>query len=308
MRSSLAVLAVVAVLAVCGAADADPGHSGPRKTIAVGGFDAVETTGGATTADGLAAMLTAALLKDRRFVVVERQAMAQIQWEQQLGQSGVAAQGTTPAPGQMIGASVLVRGTVTKFDPHASGGSFGIGGPGLFGGTAGALGVSNERAVVEINLRLIDTATGRIIDSSTASGSASAGGFDIRTYSHSGMSIGGSAFTESPLGKACQDAVNRAVERIGSGMEHVAWSALVVENTGDQLFIDAGADQNMQPGMTLHVIRKIRDLTDPATGAVLETLTEPVGDIQLREIHDKVSTAVVTSGSQPSRGDIVHAD
>ena len=249
-------------------------------------------------------MLTAALLKDGRFVVLERAGMAQIQWEQQLGQTGNAAAGTAPQPGQLIGANVLVRGTVTTFDAHSSGGGLSVAGPGLFGGVPGVLGVNGQTAVVEIALRLIDTTTGQVIDSASARGTASATGLSGGVYTH-GMMIGGSGFSETPLGKACQDAVGHAVERIGLGMEHVPWSALVVDNTGDQIFLNAGADRNMQAGMKLHVTRKLRDLTDPATGVVLETITQPLGDIEVREVHDKVSIAVLLSGAPPERGDVV---
>jgi curli biogenesis system outer membrane secretion channel CsgG len=307
MKAKRIAAGLLAALALAAPAHAAEPSGGPRKTIAVGGFEAAETTGGATTADGLSAMLTAALLKDGRFVVLERAGMAQIQWEQQLGQSGNAAAGTAPPPGQLIGAGILVRGTVTKFDPHSGGGGLSIAGPGLFGGVPGALGVSGQKAVVEISLRLIDTATGQVVDSSTASGTASAAGFDVRAYTH-GMVIGGNGFAETPLGKACEDAVAHAVERIGLGMAHVPWSALVVDAGGSDVFVNAGAHQNMVTGMKLKVLRKVRTLTDPVTGVVLETITQPVASLQIREVHDTISIATQLSGDAPVRGDIVRLD
>lgn len=302
-RIASGLLTAFALMAFSPAIAAEP-SGGPKKTIAVGGFEASETAGGATTADGLSAMLTAALLKDGRFVVLERAGMAQIQWEQQLGQTGNAAAGTAPQAGQLIAANVLVRGTVTKFDAHSSGGGLNVGGPGLFGGVPGVLGVNGQTAVVEIALRLIDTTTGQVIDSASARGTASATGLSGGVYTH-GVMIGGSGFSETPLGKACQDAIGHAVERIDLGMEHVPWSALVVDDDGSRIFLNAGTDRNMQVGMKLHVIRKVRDLTDPATGVVLETITQQLGDIEVRDVHDKVSIAVLLSGAPPARGDIV---
>ncbi|HEY0301303.1 MAG TPA: CsgG/HfaB family protein, partial [Rhizomicrobium sp.] len=266
-----------------------------------------ETTDGAATADGVSAMLTAALVKDGRFVVVERQAMTQIQWEQQLGQAGNAANGTAPSSGQLIGAGVLVRGTVTKFDPRGGGGGLSIGGAGLFGGVPGTLGVNSQTAVVEIALRLIDTTTGQVIDSATASGTASATGFAVRAYTH-GLAIGGNGFAETPLGKACEDAVNHAVARIDLGMARAPWSALVVEGGIGTVYINAGARQNLRPGMTLSVSRNVHTLTDPATGVVLETITQPIAKLQIRDVHDTVSIATLVSGDAPLRGDIVRLD
>ncbi|MEI9888804.1 MAG: CsgG/HfaB family protein [Rhizomicrobium sp.] len=306
MRGSVRLAGLVGVFVLLSAAGA-AGDPGPKKTIAVGGFEAAETTGGAATADGLSAMLAAALVKDGRFVVVERQAMTQIQWEQQLRQSGNATNGAAPSPGQLIGAGVLIRGTVTKFDPRSGGGGVSIGGPGLFGGVPGALGVNSQKAVVEITLRLIDTTTGQIVDTSTASGSASATGFDVRAYTH-GLAIGGSGFAETPLGKACEDAVDHAVARIELGMARAPWSALVVEGGIGTVYINAGARQNLQPGLKLSVSRNVHTLTDPATGVVLETISQPVAKLQIREVHDSVSIATLVSGDAPLRGDIVRLD
>jgi len=296
-------LIVVAVLSAGTAASAAPA-GGPKKTIAVGGFEG--SSGGAADADGLSAMLTAALLKDQHFVLVERQAMNQIQWEQQASQSGAVVPGGAAQSGRLVGASVLVRGTVTKFDPSSGGGSISLGGLNLLGGrNGGSLGVSDRTAVVEIALRLIDTSTGRIIASSSARGTASAKGFDASLYQRRGLSFGVSGFSETPIGQACQQAIDNAVKQIDAGMEQVPWSSSIVENTGDEIYVAGGTDEGMEAGTTLHVYRKVRDLTDPATGAVLETITSNVGTIQVREVHDKLSVATFVNGQPPARGDIV---
>ncbi len=297
---------IVSLLLLGGAAHADPSAlpgGGPRKTIAVGGFEQGE--GGAASADGLSAMLTAALLKDPHFVVVERQAMPQLQWEQQA--AGAMQPGSTPQSGQLLGASVLVRGTVTKFDPHAGGGGVSLGGFNVFGSNAGSLGVGGQTAVVEVSLRLIDTTTGRVIASSSARGTSASKGFDVALYQRRGFSIGANGFSETPMGQACQQAIDAAVKQIDSGMERVPWNSAVVENTGDRIYVAGGVDENLQVGTRLKVYRKLRDITD-LSGAVLETITQPVATIELREVHDTVSVAAMVDGSPPLRGDLVKVE
>ncbi|MBI3758417.1 MAG: hypothetical protein HY269_01525 [Deltaproteobacteria bacterium] len=208
--------------------------------------------------------------------------------------------------GRLIGASATIRGTVTQFEPRASGGRIGIGGPGLFGGsTAGMLGLSGEQAVVAINLRIIDMATGQVIATSKAEGHASAGGFSADAYTAGGMEIGGEAFSNTPLGKAAEQAIQQALRQITDGMSNVPWSALVVENIGGNVYVNAGADANMKEGTILHVYRKARELTDPATGAVIDTLVDKVGTVRVQSVREKTSVATMIEGGAPVRGDML---
>lgn len=283
----------------------------PKKTIAVGAFEGPELMNGGATGPGLAVMLVNALLKDGRFDVVERAALGEVQTEQALGRTGATTASTAAPTGQMIGASVLIVGTVTKFIPNAAGGSLSVGGIGssnsnsLLGNIGSTAGVSDTTAEVEINIRLVDTASGRIIASDTATGSASSTGVNANIYTSTGMNVGGQAFLNTPLGKAAQDAIEDAVKKIDIGMENVPWSAAVVENDGGTVYINAGANRNMHPGMTLHVYRQVKQLIDPTTNAVLDTIFNTVGTIQVQNVSDKVSTCTVTSGTAPTRGDVL---
>ena len=54
------------------AADQAASYTGLKKTVSVDTFLAADAVGGTVTAEGLTAMLIDALVKDGRFVVVER--------------------------------------------------------------------------------------------------------------------------------------------------------------------------------------------------------------------------------------------
>ncbi len=263
-------------------------YDGLKKTVSVDKVLATEAVGGTVTAEGMTAMLTDALVRDGRFVVVEPPATADA---------------------EAIGASAIVRAAVTKYDPAAGGSSLGIGGLPMGSLFAARAGVKSQKAVMEISLRLVDTATGQVISTSKAQGSASSSAVDATVVdARTGASASGGAFRNSPIGKAGEEAIAKAVELIAASMRNVPWSALVIDATGGKIYVNAGADRNVAQGATLHVYRKGKVLTDPSTGVVLDVEMEPIGVIQIDGVRDRLSTAVVVSGEAPLRGDVLKLD
>lgn len=305
VKSMFLGLAVALGLSGAAFAAATAPYDGPRKTIAVDTVQAAESVGGTVTADGMTALLIDALGRDPRFVVVERPGLGSVQAEQQLG--GVQA-GTGAAGGGLIGASVILRATVTKYEPAASGGGISIGGPvsSLLGARAGA---KTQRSMMEVTLRLIDTTTGQVIATYRAQGFASASSADagvVNTFS--GATAGANLFRASPVGQAGQDAIDKALSLVARAMDQVPWSAQVVQVSGDRVYVNAGADRNMQVGTVLRVFRKGQVLTDPSTGVVLDVEMERLGAVRIDSVRDHLSTAVVMSGEPPERGDLLKLD
>lgn len=290
------------------AGQAQPGtpYDGLKKTVSVDQFQATEAVGGTVTADGMTAMLTAALVKDGRFVVVERPGLANVQAEQALGKGGSTTAETAATTGQLIGASAIVRGAVTKFEPAASGGGLSLGGLPMGSLFSARAGLTSKTAVMEISLRLIDTTTGQVISTSTAQGSANSTGADATIVNpNSGASLGNSAFQTTPIGQAGEQAILKAVEQIAAGMRSVPWSALVVDAGDGKVYVNAGAERNVQTGMVLNVYRKGKVFTDPATGVVLDVDMQKIGVIRVDGVREKLSTAAVVSGESPARGDLL---
>jgi len=303
LKFAAAGLAITAILASPSFAQGNVQPTGgPKKSVAVTAFESPELVQGGATSEELNALLVNALLKDGRFVVVERTAIADLTAEQQLGTGGSATAETAAQTGHLLGASAIVKGTVTKFEPSAGGTSIGVSGIPFLGG--GGPTVGSQTAVVEISIRVIDSSTGQIIYTGTAEGRATA-----KTVSVTGQrglyQWNAGAFLKTPLGEALQDAIQKSVDKIAIGMAKVPWSAFVIDNDGTNVYITAGDDQGIQPGMAFHVYRKGKELTDPSTGVVLDVLTDDVGTIQVASVRDKVSIATVTGGSPPARGDIV---
>lgn len=282
---------------------------GLKKTVSVDRFMVHESLGGMIAADGMTAMLTAALVKDGRFVVVERPGLASVTAEQALGQSRATTSETAPKTGQLIGASILIRGALTKFEPAAGGSSVSLGGlpvGSFLSALAPRASLGNKSSVLEISLMLIDTTTGQVISTSAAQGTASSSSADLALVnSNSGASVGVGTFQTTPIGQAGEQAIIKAVEQIALGMKGVPWSALVVDTNEGTVYVNAGADRNVQSGLTLNAYHKGKVFTDPSTGVVLDVAMEKVGVIRINGVRDKMSTATMVSGQIPARGDLL---
>lgn len=282
MLVAATLVVAAAVVAPAAAAQDRAAYQGLKQTVAVDTFQATESVGGAITADGMTALLIQALVRDGRFVVIE---------------------GAAPSE-----ASAIVRGVVTKYEPAAGGSSLSIGG-GLGSMLDGRAGTRSQRAVMEISLRLVDTATGQVVSTSSAQGSASSrtsGAGLVNTWS--GATVGGEVFRATPIGQAGEDAIMRAVDQIAAGMRDVPWSAIVVDAAETGVYLNAGADRNVQPGLTLGVWRPGRTLTDPRTGEVLDVEMARIGQVRVETVRDRLSIASVVSGGQPMRGDVLKVD
>jgi hypothetical protein len=194
---------------------------------------------------------------------------------------------------------------VTKFGSAAGGSGLQIGLP--FGRLLGAMaGATSQNAIVEFNLRIIDTSTGQVVATSKASGTASSSSANVSAINNqSGATAAATTFQNTPLGEAAGSAITKAVQQIVLAMGNVPWSASVVAFDDGKVYVSAGAAQNVKAGMALHVYRRGKVLTDPGTGVVLEVLMTSVGTIQIQSASDKTSIAIMTSGDPPARGDIV---
>ncbi len=109
----------------------------------------------------------------------------------------------------------------------------------------------------------------------------------------------------TPLGKASQEAIGDAVQKIQLGMAKAPWSAYVISTDGADVYINAGFDRNMTAGTVLHVYRSGKKLVDPVTKVVLDTLTEKIGTVTVQTVQNQVSIGTVTSGNVPQPNDIL---
>ena len=205
-----------------GTARAESYH-GPRAAIAVADFEDKTVGRGEyrpAYGRGMADMLVTSLFNTNRFIVLEREKLDAVIHEQDMGASGRFRQDTAAPIGELEGAQLLVVAAVTGFDPNVAGtsgsasqigGLLGLGRDSRVGQVMGG----HQRAHVAIDLRIVDTATGRILSATSVQGSAQS--FDLGGSILGSTASGGlSTYARTPMEQAIRRAIDEATAFVAS--------------------------------------------------------------------------------------------
>lgn len=289
-----------------------PSISGPKRTISVGRFDAI----GAFTAKygswdiggGLSAMMTSALVESERFIVVERANLQQVLSEQELKAAGLTSAGTGPGAGKLTGVQFLVFGSVTEFGVDDEGGGFSLGasGGGLGNLFSAALSQQSASGTVAIDIRLVDSTSGQVVENHRLKEEISSSGWDI-SGGYQGISLGTNQFYKTPLGQAVRNVITTAVQRIAAKAQETGWTGLVVDYDGEEMYINAGQRAGITKGDKFIIERLVKKLTDPTTQEVLSIRKKELGIIEITGVEQKLSYGVFMplDVTAPQRGDFV---
>lgn len=315
----IALIGALAVATACASASAPVqaespnraapvGNFGPKKTIAVARFDAngafVARYGGYdVVGGGLAAQLSTALAQSGRYTLVDRSDLSSVLREQEMGMRGLTTANTAPRTGELLGAQLLIRGSVTSFEQANEGGGLRIGGPitsSFFGGIA----ARGDRGHVTMDLRVIDTTTGRVVATTTIEKKVSRSSLALTGTAHN-VNFGGDAYQRTALGRATREAIEEAVAWLASSADTVPWAAQVAKVQHDQVYINAGSNANLKPGDTLRVYRVVERVLDPVTGELLGIEEAEIGSLQIGSVNARYSTASFSGRHAPRTGDLV---
>ncbi len=148
----------------------------------------------------LSDMLASELVSVGSFDVLERKEIEAVLGEQDLGASGRIDSATKAKIGQIKGAKYLVAATVSSYEEDTKGTGGGV----RLGGVS--LGGKQQKAYIAIDLKVIDTTTGAIVDARTleaeAKGQGLAAGLSYRSFS-----VRGGSYEKTPAGKAIRACV-----------------------------------------------------------------------------------------------------
>jgi len=251
---------------------------------------------------GVADMLVTALVESKKFLVVERTELEQVLNEQGLGQSGLVTPQSAAKVGQLLGAEMLVTGSVTEFGEKES--KVG-GGLGRLGGLN--LGVSKKKARVAVDVRLVNVNTGEIMAAKSAVGEDASTGLDnvgINDIDFHNTDT----WDNTQLGKASREAIGQCVKYITEGMESVPWVGKIIKVMGDgSIVMKPGSKGGVKPGMVFKVFHPGEELIDPDTGLSLGSEESMIGEIQVTgDMADgKAAKAIVKSGMGFQDADII---
>lgn len=172
-------------------------YDGPRQRIAVSSFEFRQGSIG----EGMSDMLVNALFNADRFIVLERARLNDVTAEQDLAAGRRFKQDTAAPIGQLEGAQLLIRGSVTQFEPDCKG--------------ASVIVASTRQACIAINLRIVDAATGRVVNATTVEGTSVNRGVGF-TFARSDLPIGLGAYSNTPMEQAIRNCIETAVQHIAN--------------------------------------------------------------------------------------------
>jgi len=201
MKRTLIGITAVSVLALALMVSAGP-ISQEKPRIGVLRFTNQTSAGwwSASVGSELSDLLASELGSTKAFQVLERREIEAVIGEQDLGASGRINPETKAQIGKIKGAKYLVAGTVSSYEESTKGGGAGLSVGGL------RLGGSKEKTYIAIDLKVVDTETGQIVDTRTIEAESSGVGLEAG-ISIKGVSLSGGGFERTPAGKAIRACV-----------------------------------------------------------------------------------------------------
>ncbi|MCH9647606.1 MAG: CsgG/HfaB family protein [Deltaproteobacteria bacterium] len=281
-------------------------YSGPRLRLGVmpvrNDSPVREATGGQfgdleVSLSGIEELLSTALFNTRRFDLVERKRLQVVLGEQDFGATGRVSQPTAAKIGHVHGANFLIYGVVNEWTPNKKvskvGGSRRI--PKV--PVIGRLGVGSSVAEVAMSFTVTDADTGEVLHQLTERATASNRSI-TSGIGHRKGGLDASQRRSSPIGYAVQACINKAAYTIAMALKDRPWRGSVASITESSVWINAGGDQGLSPGLTLTVLAKGPDIVDPETGTVIGQQTEAIGSLVVTGVQDKISAATIIQGCE----------
>lgn len=260
-------------------------------------------------AQGLTEMMVTELVNSGRFVVVERQAIADVLAEQELQYSGAVNPETAVEAGRVVGAQFFIRPVITTFSYGEKGrsGAAAITVPADVP-VAGRISIGGGKKTVQARLvidsRIYDVQTSQVTTSVTGEGTIERKSSQI-SLSSDVLDVGTDGFNDTPLGEATRAAVKQTVENVIAELGDEPWQGRVVTVRDGQVYINAGSNSGIEAGDVLAVFRIGEELVDPETGLNLGQIEEKLGELEVAAVEEKFSIARTLGEFACERNDLV---
>lgn len=148
----------------------------------------------------LSDMLASELVSTGSFAVLERRELDAVLGEQDLSASGRVSAATKVKMKKLKGAQFLVAATVSSYEEGVKGAGGGVSFKGI------SLGGNKDKAYIAVDLKVIDTETGEIVDTRTIEAEAKGQGLSAG-LNYKGFSAQGGGYEKTPAGKAIRACV-----------------------------------------------------------------------------------------------------
>jgi curli biogenesis system outer membrane secretion channel CsgG len=298
---------------------------GPKKRVAVMSFDygAVMSSVQAvfrTNQDvgrGISDLLVMKLVNDGKYSVIERAALEKVLGEQNFSNSNRADSSTAAKIGRVLGVDLIIIGSITQFGSDDKKTTVGGGGFGLAALGLGGVQSRNSKAVVAVTARMIDTSTAEILAVAEGNGESLRKSTSLAGAGAGSSGGGGGAFDMSSSNFRATilgEAVHKAVDSLGQQLDDKAAampthkaeiSGLVADVSGNSLVLNVGSKSGVRVGDVLQISRVVRTVKDPATGKVIKSIANKIGDAKVTEVDENSATVIFTGAEVAVVGDAV---
>jgi curli biogenesis system outer membrane secretion channel CsgG len=238
---------------------------------------------------------TTQLVKSGQFSLIERQQIKAILDEQSLSASGAVDPGTAAKVGKLLGAQLVLVGSITQFSLKKTGGGIG---PLRFRAAV-------EQAESKVDARLVNVTTGEILLVAEGAGKKTFGG-----AAYQGVDLEQN-YDEGATQEALRPAIEKAVGTIleqKEGLSKIGPAAPTITVVGvrpdGQVYIDRGQNAELKVGQRLTVTR-VTDVIKDARGNLLDEVTEKVGALEITNVLGQSSVCKVVEGAAVKEGDRV---
>lgn len=269
-----------------------------RPVVAIAEFDNRSSFSGKwQLGEGMADVLVTELVETRRVIVLEREQLGGLVSEIARQSRDLFRSEGRVQQGRLKNARYLISGAITDFTVTGDA-------SGWFGTRKGNARTGGSRARVGLHLRITDIQTGEIIGSVKTGGHASAGFFSA-AVDYPLFSFGGDAYFRTPLGRATEKAVDKAVGELLEVLPVETWQPRVADAAPDAIIVNGGRNVGLTEGDRFVVRGRGRAVTDPVTGDVLEMLPGPVqGKIEIYRVMAGSAMARLLEG-RAERGNML---
>jgi len=258
-------------------------------------------------------------VNDGTYRVLEPQAVEAALQELDLHAYGQPDARTAVKLGAVLGVDAIIVGSVSQFHWEAKKGLAAIGSKISSSLGIGGLDKNATTATVFIEARLIDTTSGEVLANTPGKGEsrrgtfkASAFGLGEEALGRVRVNLGSSAFQATILGEATRQSVENVCTQLVAAQGKVterklALQGRVADVSGSTIILNLGRSQGLKVGDVLRVERVVREVKDPATGAILRPITQLVGSVTITEADEQSSVGTFEGTGKPAIGDWVVA-
>ena len=192
--------------------------------------------------------------------------------------------------GQIMGLEAIVVGAVSQFGVKKEGSDY-------------LLAQSKQQvADVTVDIRVIDVQSGQVILADSGKGQSKS-----KKASFLGMGTKG-GYDETLEGEALRAAIVKFVDNISNQLNKKPWSAMIADAVGDEIYINAGSDSNIEIGMKLSCYKQGKEIRDPKSNLIIGYREEPLGDYEvIRYCGDSGDCSIakgLNQNNMPKAGDI----